>query len=245
MRRRTLLTTLGLTLLAPAAWAHMMPAQYGTLNVMGNAVFAALSFPVSALSGVDDDGDGRLSQREIDAHAAQLIAEISRRFRVVDGDVAGRVDLVMPMAQHDERDSTSMAGSTQLMLLHKTTFTAAPRALRVEADLFGASQGEQQLTIKAMQDGHSEMAVLTRASQRHAFFRTPSPALPGASIGGRGAILLSCAALLAFVILSAAKDLHLSRHRSFATLRMTNCSATTSGTTSPDTSAAATGHQTP
>jgi hypothetical protein len=44
----------------PAAYAHLMVAQRGTLNLVDNGAFMVISLPVTALAGTDDDGDSRL-----------------------------------------------------------------------------------------------------------------------------------------------------------------------------------------
>ena len=59
-----------------------MPAQQGTLNLVGESVFEVVALPVSAFVGVDDDGDGRLSDAEVSAHEEQLTKEISRGYRL-------------------------------------------------------------------------------------------------------------------------------------------------------------------
>ena len=58
-----------------------MPAQQGTLNLVGESVFEVVALPVSAFVGVDDDGDGRLSDAEVSAHEEQLTQEIIPRGR--------------------------------------------------------------------------------------------------------------------------------------------------------------------
>ena len=56
------LTGLCLLLCAIApAQAHLMVAQHGTLNLVGDGVYMVLSLPVSAFAGSDDDGDDKLS----------------------------------------------------------------------------------------------------------------------------------------------------------------------------------------
>jgi hydrogenase/urease accessory protein HupE len=164
---------LGGTLLASSALAHMMPAQQGTLNLLGPSVFAALSLPVSAFRGVDDNGDGRLSQVELTAHLVALQAQLGRRVRFFNATREGRLDLVMPMVEPDERDSTSLAGSTHVLVLMKSTFDAAPEALRMEADAFGTAANERQLTLKATRGPDAEAIVLTPARRTHRFFRGP------------------------------------------------------------------------
>ncbi len=150
-----------------------MPAQQGTINVLGNAVFAALSLPVSAFTGIDDNHDGRLSQREQQAHADTLTHQITRRFRFYNGDQPGVVEMVMPMVDADERDSTSVAGGTHVLVLIKSVFSAPPTALRAETDVFGSAANERQLTIKATRGSEAEAAVLTPSRSEHRFFRAP------------------------------------------------------------------------
>jgi hypothetical protein len=160
--------TAALVLIAPAARAHMMPQQQGTLNVIGRAVFTAVSLPVSALAGVDDDRDGRLSAAELTRHLTTLQAQLSRRFQVLAGNGAGRLDFVMPMVEHGDTSS-----STHVLVLMKTTFAEPPQALSLRTDLFGSAAGERKLTIKAIRDGRSEVSVLTPRQASHAFFRSP------------------------------------------------------------------------
>jgi len=162
-----------MAVLASTAWAHMMPAQQGTLNIVENAVFAALSLPVSALSDVDDNRDARLSTAELAAHTVAIQEEVTKRFRIANGGTPGRIDLVMPMAEPDERDSTSSAGSMHVLVLMKATFDAPPSALQLETDLFGTAANEQQFTFKATRGKDAEVVVLTPRRSTHTFFRTP------------------------------------------------------------------------
>jgi hydrogenase/urease accessory protein HupE len=166
-------SALGVLLCASRALAHLMPAQQGTLNIVGNAVFAALSIPLSALTGADDNGDGRLSQRELDAHVSDVQRQLGARFQFFNATQHGRLDLVMPMVEPDERDSTSLAGSTHVLVLMKSTFDVPPTALRVTTDLFGPAANERQLTLKATRGADIEAVVLTPARSTHAFFRAP------------------------------------------------------------------------
>jgi hypothetical protein len=55
-----------------AAEAHLMVAQNGTLNFSGGGAYLVLSVPVSAFERVDDDGDGLLSPRELQAHRPRI-----------------------------------------------------------------------------------------------------------------------------------------------------------------------------
>ena len=66
----------GALLAAVSAQAHLMAAQKGTLNIVGDAAFLVLSVPVSALQGVDDDGDGALSVAELRAHTDTVRSQV-------------------------------------------------------------------------------------------------------------------------------------------------------------------------
>lgn len=181
---------------ASSAMAHMMPAQQGTLNVLDNAVFAVFSLPLSAFPGNDDNGDGRLSPAEVVAHAAAMQAEIPRRVRLYDGGRAGRADFVQVSAEHDERDSLSNAGSTHLLVLMKTSFDAPPRALRIEADVWGTAASERQLTIKATRGKDAEAVILSPRRSTHGFFSTPGAVLRDYIVVGAQHILLGTDHLL-------------------------------------------------
>ena len=159
--------------LTAVARAHLMPAQRGTLNILENAVFAALSLPVSGFTGIDDNRDGRLSNAELTAHMTTLQAALAQRVHFTNAGVAGRLDLLMPMSDADERDSSSTAGSTHVLVLMKATFLVPPTALHIDIDIFGTAANEQQLTLKATRGTLAEAAVLTPGRHAHTFFRAP------------------------------------------------------------------------
>lgn len=182
---------LSLLLCAGSASAHMMPAQQGTLNVIDNAVFEVVAVPVSALHGVDEDGDGRLSEQEVSRHQAELQQQVGSRFRLYEDDTRnwlgfpassgdhpakeGVQELVHLRAEHDERSESSQAGAKQILALLKTSFPTPPRSLRLVTDLFGTAAGEGQLTIRATRGGEpAEVAVLRPLAKEHSFFRSPA-----------------------------------------------------------------------
>jgi hypothetical protein len=180
----------------------MMPAQQGTLNVVGDSVFEVVSVPVSALRAFDDDHDGRLSDVEVDAHLTALQAEVGARFRLFDGTSAGTQEMVLVRAEPDERDEAngvSGAGSRQVLALLKTRFSAPPIALRLETDLFGVAEGEGQFTLRATRGAEKEVAVVGPAAKGHEFFVEPGHAVPPAD-GGRWTTRLGFALVLAVAL---------------------------------------------
>lgn len=190
-----LLGLLGGLLIATPARAHMMQPQHGTLNVLGDSVFEVVAVPVTALRGVDDDGDGRLSIAEVSAHESDLQSQIGARFRLYDGDPPrwfdfgageemheGKQDFVLVRAEHDERvepgelsTATAGPGARHVLALMKTRFPAAPRALRLETDLFGTAAGEGQLEIRATRGKEAETATLDATGSARGFFHEPRP----------------------------------------------------------------------
>jgi len=172
---RALLSLLAAVLWAGAARAHLMPAQQGTLKMQDNAVFVAVALPVSALAGMDDDGDGRLSNAELLRHSRAIDAQIAQRWQLTEGGVPGQQELLQVLPQPD--DEAPDAGSRHLLVLMKTAFAAAPQALRVQTDLFGTAADERQLTLKALRtvagELRTEAVVLTPLRTAHQFFGGP------------------------------------------------------------------------
>jgi hypothetical protein len=166
------------SLAASTAQAHLIPASQGTVNVVGDAIYAVLSVPVSSLQGVDDDHDGVVDLAEFERHEGALRAEIDRRLVISDGETPAttvRVDLILS-PQHDAaRDRAD-----QIVALKHAHLGAPPRDLRVRCDLFGARPAEQEFKITATRHPASgtetEIALLTPAAPGHAFFQPTPPA---------------------------------------------------------------------
>ena len=163
-----------LTTWAAPLQAHLMPAQSGTLNVRDRAVFGALSIPVSALVGFDDDGNGRLSTLELQRHQVALQQHVSSRLQLRNGADPGTRDFLQLSVELVENDPASAGGGTHLLVLVKQTFATTPTQLAIHTDLFGSRGGEQQLAIKAMHDSIAEMAVLRARRPDHQFFQRPA-----------------------------------------------------------------------
>jgi len=178
------------------AWAHLMPAQQGTLHLLDKAVFVAVALPFSALSGVDDNHDGRLAASELQAHTADIQAQVSQRFRLWDAEHVGQLDFVQVMHEPDERDAASVVGATYFLALMKFNFGMPPQTLRLETDLFGTRATERQLTFKATRGIDMEAVVLTPAHTGHRFFRTPWQAFLDYGVVGVEHILLGADNLL-------------------------------------------------
>ena len=173
--------TMSLLWWSPHAGAHLMPAQQGALHVQGPSVLAMVALPVSALTQVDDDGDGRLSDREVQQHLDRIKQQVQAQFRLFNGDTPGRLDQLQILAEEDERVSSPTnrpaplspsAGAAYFLMLMKVSFDSPPEDLRLVADFFGSAPIERQLTLKASRGPDTEAVVLTPLQTTHRFFRS-------------------------------------------------------------------------
>ena len=158
------------TLLVSPAWAHLMPAQQGTLNVVDNAVFAVLALPASLVPMADRNGDGRLSDAELRAQAPAIQRRVTDGLRLFNAAGTpqaedGVVVLVNLLAEPEPE-------STHFLALLKFQFSVMPTALSLDTDLFGPAQAEQQLTLKVSRGDLIEAAVLRPDHATHRFFRS-------------------------------------------------------------------------
>ena len=165
-----------------------MPAQQGSINLVDKDVFLVAALPVSALSGVDDDRDGRLSDTELLAHTRSIKDQIAWRLRLLNDQAAGQLAFLQVMTDPD--------GAEHFVVLMKVSFAGAPENLQIETDLFGNSDKERQLTLKATRGADTEAVVLTPLHASHIFFRSPAQVLLNYLLLGVEHILLGMDHLL-------------------------------------------------
>ena len=135
-----------LTLLPPAQ-AHLMVAQRGTLNLVGDGAFMVLSLPVSAFTGIDDDNDGVLSAAELRRHGDDIEAQIQHGVQLTDTTGARPLQGLMLQLSAPNHDGTT--ASAQIVVLGRFALGAQRTGLRLRMTLFGrgADERSQQLTV--------------------------------------------------------------------------------------------------
>jgi hypothetical protein len=176
--------------------AHLMPAQQGTVNIVGNDVFTVLAVPVSLVPEADDNQDGRLSEAEVHAHAARLRDVVQTRFVLRHGDEAGQVLLLNPMSEPEAHlpgqanPPPSGAGSAHFLVMQRTRFASPPTQLSLSTDLFGTRDGEDQLTLKASQGDKVDVVVLTPLRSGYTFFQSAPQVLQSYVLTGIEHIVL-------------------------------------------------------
>ncbi len=142
----------------PAANAHLMVAQHGTLNIVGNGAFMVLSLPVSSFTGVDDDGDGALSLAEMRAHAADIQAQVRRGAVLSDAQGARPLEgLMLNLSPPDDRPT---APASQLVVMGRFALDSQTDGLTFEVSLFGKGSAEQAQEITVSRGPEKQRMLL-------------------------------------------------------------------------------------
>lgn len=111
MQRWALTWLIGLAGLIGAvpAMAHLMVAQRGTVNIVGNGGFVVMSFDVDAFTGIDDDGDGRLSMAEMRTHAGAIERQVQQGLTLTGPDGPRALEGLMLNLSPDDNAPTEPA----------------------------------------------------------------------------------------------------------------------------------------
>jgi HupE / UreJ protein len=155
---------------ASAVQAHLMVAQRGTLNIVGEGAFMVLSLPVSAFSGVDDDGDGKLSAAEFGAHRADIATVVKRDVKLLDEQGARPLEgVLLSLAPPDDAPAQP---ASHLVVMGRFALAGANHALRFEAGLFGKAAAEQtfQISVSRASKTQKQLLVLTPQQPARALF---------------------------------------------------------------------------
>ncbi len=170
MNMRICSTAFGLvaTLCCRSADAHLMPAQNATMNIVGNSAFMVVSVPVSALHGIDDGGNQRLSVAGIQRHNADIVSQFNARFHVESQGTPGTAVLTWVM---DPQTDGAQIDMSYVVVMQRLDFAQEPRQPSVTTDLFGSSAGESTMTLMATRGAAAEAAVLSAGESTHVFFR--------------------------------------------------------------------------
>ena len=158
-----------------SAQAHVMAAQQGTLNIVGDAAFMVLSVPVSAFTAVDDDGDGALSKGELAAHTGTVRQQLKEGVQLFESEQA--LPLSLMMVDVVGHDNAPEAPSTQLMVMGRfqlrgdssdgVSELAQTDTMRLHFNLFGRDSDEQaqDISITRQEDAQSAHFTPERTTQ--------------------------------------------------------------------------------
>jgi hypothetical protein len=150
------------------AQAHLMVAQQGTLNIVGDGAFMVLSLPASAFPDADDDRDGRLSREELQAHASDIQARVLAQVKLTD--TRGSRPLQGLLLDLSPADDAPRAPASQLIVLGRFDLAGSQGPVTMTMGLFGSGAGERAHTVTVTRKpdvqhldfdpGHTARAVL-------------------------------------------------------------------------------------
>src|SRR4051812_18632130 len=142
MNARSLVRVAFLLVAAPAlASAHLMPAWQGSTHVVGNRAYTLLSVPIGALTGFDDDHDGRISREELGAHNPELIRQLDRLVTLRSVGVVGRTLFESLAMEH--ASEVADTGMTSVTLMRISEWDSTVTGVSVTADVFPPGSKEQ------------------------------------------------------------------------------------------------------
>jgi hypothetical protein len=149
--------------------AHLMVAQKGTLKLGKGGYFFVVSLPVSAVAGIDDDGDGLLSAKEMRTHGETIKSAIRAGF-VLESDVAGPRVIEGLLLNRAHRHSRAKRPASHIVAMGR--FSAEPEdvGLVLRTSLFGKAKNEQRFEIAITRDKRKEVAVLTKEQPTHPLY---------------------------------------------------------------------------
>jgi hydrogenase/urease accessory protein HupE len=175
MRPCRWLIALLLIVLATAlvARAHMLPAQTGTVHVVGHSVYVVVSVPVNALHNVPQTTGGAINAVGLGTAYHSIQQQFEQRFRIDDGHNEGQVVLTWLMMPQDSRDPANDRTSPYIVVMHRVDFPAPPRALWLSTDLFGTGAKEKTLTLAVSNEQQRQMLVLRAGKQRYRLLPGP------------------------------------------------------------------------
>jgi len=170
MRARFLFGLFLLALSPGVASAHLMSAQKASVNVVGRSAFVVVATPASALSGVDGNGDGKLSALEIGRGSPAIATQFRSGFHLTDAGGPGVIVFTWVMAPSQDVGPTSADG--YVVVLQRVDFPAPPSDLAVRTSLFGSAAGERQITLQATRGPKADVVVLSARSPASRLFRS-------------------------------------------------------------------------
>ena len=148
------------------AHAHLMVAQRGTLNLVGDGGYLVLSVPVSALRGFDDDGDGLMSGPELQAHAPAIRAQLVDGVQLLGNTGAVPLEgLLMTLSPADDRPD---APARQVVMLGRFTVSPDAPPYRLRVTLFGSAADESQIDLVVTRQAEKQLIRLHRGNDTQA-----------------------------------------------------------------------------
>ena len=137
--------------------AHLIKAQYGTLNMVEDDIYMVLSLPVSAFSKAGINQDGTMTMIEFNQQRTAIIESINTgiKLRAPEGDFFLDGILLSPEAPHD----SSGRFISQVVILGKFSAVQSSQSLTFTNHLYGQRVGEQLITFTATRQSDKRTSV--------------------------------------------------------------------------------------
>jgi len=169
MFRQILTALLGL-LWAHSAVAHLMPAQHGTLNMVSSGGFMVLSLPVSALSGVDANGNGSLEASELQAASDTIEQQVLVGVQLLDANGARPLEGLLYSLSPDSDEPGALVH--QLVVMGRFALEGAQGPLRFKLQLYGKADNEQRTELTVTQGKQRSLLLLDAVHDERPVFAT-------------------------------------------------------------------------
>jgi hypothetical protein len=169
MFRKILAVLLGL-LWAHSAAAHLMPAQHGTLNVVGSGGFMVLSLPVSALTGVDANNNGSLEASELQAAGDAIEQQVLAGVQLRDEQGLRPVEGLLYSLSPDSDEPGALV--PQLVVMGRFALEGAQGPLRFKLQLYGKAGNEQRTELTVTQGKQRSLLLLDAVHDERPVFAT-------------------------------------------------------------------------
>jgi hydrogenase/urease accessory protein HupE len=168
---KALIAALLLTVAMPAD-AHMSPAGFGAVRLVGDSAYATVSVPVAALAGFDDNRDGLASPAEIERHRGLLSLQLSALLEFRSAGVAGRLLFEDLVVSHP--GETGSAGEKHIIAMRRYQWPQPVDGFSATVKFFNTDATRNDtLALRVIKDKSSELALLKRGRESHDYFAGP------------------------------------------------------------------------
>jgi hydrogenase/urease accessory protein HupE len=151
------------------AHAHLSPAGFGAIRLVGDSAYATISVPVAALAGFDDNRDGLASPLEIDRHRGMLSLQMSALMEFRSAGVAGKLLFEDMVVSHP--GETGIAGEKHIIVMRRYQWSQPVESISATVRLFHAdATRDETLALRVIKGKDSQLALLKRGRESHDYF---------------------------------------------------------------------------
>ena len=166
--KKSLLQTfllLGMLFQTSLAYAHLMVAQHGTLNIVDNSIFVTLSIPASAFLKIegklDHNSDGELSENEFNQHYKLIMSAIQKNVNFLENNE--KLELLDMLLSTEKSHHANDKHIDEVIVMGRYALNQNKQDLAFGLTLFGRSEAEQKfkITVKNKRTKRKQKFVIT------------------------------------------------------------------------------------